>query len=84
MIDFKYHECMRKIDFCYTRDGTNKSKIEGVITIKEYSDGSYDRDIEYFDNDILTPEELELLLERLGSSNLVRTMTSHTRIEVNH
>ena len=84
MIDFKYHECMRKIDFCYTRDGTNKSKIEGVITIKEYSDGSYDRDIEYFDNDMLSSEELELLLERLGSSNLVRTMTSHTRIEVNH
>jgi hypothetical protein len=84
MIDFKYHECVRKIDFCYRRDDADKSEIEGVITIKEYSDGSYDRSIEYFDDDVLTPEELEFLLERLGSSNLVRTMNSHSRIEVKH
>jgi hypothetical protein len=83
-ISFKYHTCIQKIDFCYKRDNADKSEVEGVITIKEYADGTYDRDIEYFDDDVLTPEELELLLERLKSSNLTRIMNSRPRIEVNH
>jgi len=81
-IDFKYHEAERNIHFCYRRD--DESEVEGVLKIKEHSDGTQDKDIEYLNNDKLLPEELELLLERQVSDMFARVMNLRTRkIEVN-
>jgi len=76
-IDFKYQEVERNIHFCYRRD--DESEVEGILKIKEYSDGTQDKDIEYLNGDKLSPEELELLLERQVSDMFVRVMNLRTR-----